>query len=54
MEDLKPDIDQAILDIRDRNYGLAEQRLFKFLDTLDVLERELRTHREWVSKDTRI
>ena len=47
MEDLRPKIDQAILDIRDRNYGLAESRLFKFLDDLDELQRKMKTHEEW-------
>ena len=33
--DLRREIDLAIMDIRDKNYGIAEERLFKFLDLLD-------------------
>ena len=33
--DLRQEIDLAIMDIRDKNYGIAEERLFKFLDLLD-------------------
>ena len=39
--DLKREIDLAILDIGNRNYGLAEKRLFDFLDVLDEVEKQL-------------
>ena len=49
---LKKEIDLAILDIQNRNYGKAEERLFDFLDVLDVLEKRLRTYEEqWASQD---
>ena len=44
--ELTREIDLAILDIQNRNYGLAERRLFDFLDVLDNLEKRLRTYEE--------
>ena len=44
--DLKREIDLAILDIQNRNYGVAERRLFDFLDVLDDLEKRLKTYEE--------
>jgi len=40
MIDLRPKIDQIIFDLRDSNYGLAESRLFEFLDDLNELQNE--------------
>ena len=43
MKDLRPEIDRIILDLRDRNYGLAEEKLFRFLDDLDKLQKKAET-----------
>ena len=57
LTDLRPVIDQIIFDLREHNYGLAEKRLFEFLDDLDELQRELKsayarlkTHEPWVNR----
>jgi len=41
MIDLRPKIDQIIFDLRDCNYGLAEERLFKFLDDLNDFQNKV-------------
>ena len=43
---LKKEIDLAILDMQNRNYGKAEDRLFAFLDVLDAVEKRLATYEE--------
>jgi len=51
--DLRPKIDRIIFDLREQNFGMAESRLFQFLDDLDELQRKIRTYEEqWSDGDT--